>query len=143
MDNCWVCLKKPKWEHCHGACRTCRDRLYRRWGVKWQDLARVLIEQGNRHQLLPGKRGRQTSAGLGGRGLVKAPSVTAQRFYDGEPVSSSPENIALREARKDPRKIVAVPVGNPMLGVTLYFEPYLDSEGIVRVRQLDQNAKGA
>jgi len=35
-----------------------------------------------------------------------------------------------------------VPVGNPILGRSLYFEPYLDREGILRVRQLDQNAKG-
>lgn len=49
---------------------------------------------------------------------------------------------ALREARKNPGRIVAVPVGNPILGKCLYFVPYLDGKGVLRVRQLDQNAKG-
>lgn len=54
-----------------------------------------------------------------------------------------PYQTALRLARKDPTRVIPVPVGNPMLGKTLYFEPYLDRKGNLQVRQLSDNAKGA
>lgn len=58
------------------------------------------------------------------------------RIYD-------PAKYALEQARKNPGRIVAVPVGDPILGQSLYFEPYLDRDGTLQVRQLSDNAKGA
>ena len=54
-----------------------------------------------------------------------------------------PVRYALQEARKNPSRLIVVPVGNPILGRSLYFEPYLDRKGNLQVRQLSDNAKGA
>ena len=54
----------------------------------------------------------------------------------------TPAEEALRLARMNPRRIIPVRKGEGLTGCTLYFEPYLDGRGILRVRQLDQNAKG-
>jgi hypothetical protein len=43
---------------------------------------------------------------------------------------------ALRQARADYRRIVSIPIGDPLLGRSMFFEPYLDGEGVLQVREM-------
>ena len=68
---------------------------------------------------------------------VITPKVETANVYE------TPEQEALRLARMNPKRIIPVRKGEGLLARTIYFEPYLDGRGVLRVRQLSDNAKGA
>lgn len=51
--------------------------------------------------------------------------------------TENPHLIALREARKDPKRhAIPVEIGGSLVGTTLYFEPVVKPDGTIGVRQL-------
>lgn len=138
--KCWVCLAPKKQEGPKGACLTCYNRNWKRFGKQWESICRVAIDAGNRHLLLPQTIGRRLHVQRFLEGPVKAPPAPVQRVYDDSAVPTGPAGVALLEARKNPaRSVIPVPLGPAhTTSDILYFTPYLDSKGRIQVRPVTQ-----
>jgi hypothetical protein len=156
---CWICGGDKNCGGAGGACSKCHARNYSRFGKEWKETCEAAIQAGNRELLLalPDGRRRRTldidatgkvvplgvGAKVSGKQKLVIPKnrkqVTAEeRNLEDEFRMGGPKAVALKIARRDPSKrCIPVQVGAcELTGWTLLFEPYLDGEGRVQVREM-------
>ena len=109
-------------------CDKCRDKVLRQEMTEEQ--REEFWQQEYRRKLASKRRSvlRQRELAKQLRGKINAVSAVPP---------DDPYRIALAEARKNPaRRVIPVAMGGKLVGVTLYFEPYLDREGVLQVREM-------
>ncbi|MFN3961646.1 MAG: hypothetical protein ACK4NQ_01560 [Fimbriimonadaceae bacterium] len=146
-DFCWVCLGSRitpdgKLKGTRGACRSCSARLEARYGHSWCAVAKETIESGRRHELMPVPKSRNMRA----HGDIPPHWIAPVPYFPPKPVSKQQLAEATRQAlvaaRQDFRKIVSIPIGDVLVGRSLFFEPFIDAGGNVQVRLLSDDAGG-
>lgn len=139
-EACWVCqgsrIRDGKIKGARGACSPCLTRLRKKYGDRWCDAAKEAIEDGRRHELMPQFKGQSALSydSIPPHWLTPVPYCPPKPLT--RPQMEKAQAEALRQARADYRRIVSIPIGDPLLGRSMFFEPYLDREGVLQVREM-------
>ena len=146
-DFCWVCLGSRitpdgKLNGPRGACRLCAARLERDYGYNWCAVAKEAIDGGRRHELMPLSKAKS----MRGADAIPPHWIEPVPYHPPKPVSKQQLAQATRKAldiaRQDFRRIVSIPIGNTLVGRSLFFEPFVDGHGGIQVRLLSDDAGG-